>query len=47
MMKQLDWGMGTSCYKANMAATSSGLKKKLVHLMILSFISSIAIVFLN
>ena len=36
MMKQPDWGMGTSCYKSNMAANSSGLKKtKLVLLMMM------------
>ena len=28
MVKQPDWGMGTSCYKSNMAANSSGRKKQ-------------------
>ena len=36
MMKQPDWGMGTSCYKSNMVANSPGLKeKKLVLLMMI------------
>ena len=34
MMKQPDCGMGTSCYKSNMAANSSGLKKKKLVLLI-------------
>ena len=35
MMKQPNWGMGTSCYKSNMAANSSGLKKKKLALLMM------------
>ena len=35
MMKQPDWGIGTSCYKSNMAANSSGLKKKKLVLLMM------------
>ena len=46
-MKQPDWRLGTSCYKSNKAANSSGLKKTKLVLLIIFFISSIVIVFLN
>ena len=48
MMKQPDWGMGTSFYKSSMVANSSGLKKKKTgSFNDLFLIFSIVIVFLN
>ena len=46
-MKQSDRGRGTSSYKSNMAANSSGSKKTKLVLLIIFFITSIVIVFLN
>ena len=43
MMKQLDWGMGTSYYRSNMAANSSGFI--LGSFNDLSLISSIQVIF--
>ena len=38
MMKQPDWGVETGCYKSNMAANCSGLKKKKLVSLLMIFI---------